>query len=51
VLETAGFTVNEAEDGADALRMLNAGTLPGVVLIDVTMPGMSDPVALTPRAA
>ena len=46
ILEQAGFTVTEAEDSSNALRMLNAGPLPEVVLIDVTMPGMSGPNAV-----
>ena len=46
VLEHNGFTITEAEDGAEALRLLEAGPLPAVVLIDVTMPGMSGPEAV-----
>ncbi|MEE8336895.1 MAG: ATP-binding protein [Dehalococcoidia bacterium] len=46
VLEHNGFTITEAEEGAEALRMLETGPLPAVVLIDVTMPGMSGPEAV-----
>lgn len=46
VLEHSGFTVTEAEDGAAALRLLESGPVPAVVLIDVTMPGMSGPEAV-----
>jgi DNA-binding response OmpR family regulator len=39
VLEDAGFSVLEADDGVAALRLLHE-TAPAVVLLDVMMPGM-----------
>lgn len=38
MLRAAGFEVEEATNGADALRM--AGTLPDLILLDVRMPDM-----------
>jgi len=38
-LEDAGFTVVETDDGASALEML-AEVRPGVVMLDIVMPGM-----------
>ena len=39
VLETYGLAVEEAEDGAQALRQINTGSF-DAVLLDVRMPGM-----------
>jgi CheY-like chemotaxis protein len=38
VLSMAGFTVSAAASGGEALRMLSAGDLPDIVLLDVQMP-------------
>ena len=38
VLSMAGFTVTAASNGSEALRVLAAGELPDVVLLDVQMP-------------
>jgi two-component system chemotaxis response regulator CheY len=40
LLMAQGFDVIQATDGSDALRLLGAGPLPAVVLIDWTMPVM-----------
>ncbi len=40
VLERAGFTVLEAESGEQALALVQEGTQPDVLLLDMTMPGM-----------
>ena len=37
-LQDEGYDVTSAENGADALRRLGEGPLPGVVLLDATMP-------------
>lgn len=39
-LEDEGFAVSLAENGARALEVLEAGPLPGIVLLDLIMPGM-----------
>lgn len=39
LLEHAGWSVDEASDGEQALRMFN-GTLPRVVVIDISLPGV-----------
>jgi two-component system chemotaxis response regulator CheY len=39
-LEAEGYSVVAAEDGADALALLDRGPLPSVVLLDLMMPGM-----------
>jgi len=42
ILAMHGFPVESAEDGADALRLLDtSATLPEVILIDTQMPGLS----------
>ncbi len=42
VLTMNGYTVHTAESGAAALKMLAAGTgLPGIILMDAQMPGLS----------
>lgn len=40
-LELNGYLVVEASDGADALRQLRQGPLPGLILLDLMMPGMN----------
>jgi CheY-like chemotaxis protein len=47
VLSMAGFTVVAAASGADALRMLAAGDLPDIVLLDVQMPDLDGWETLT----
>ena len=42
VLEGAGYAVREAADGAEALRRVRE-TRPGVILLDLTMPGLDGP--------
>jgi CheY-like chemotaxis protein len=44
-LEDAGFAVETAEGGAEALELLRAGRVPDAVVSDFSMPGM-DGVAL-----
>ncbi len=39
LLEHAGWSVDEASDGEQALRMVN-GTLPSLVVIDISLPGV-----------
>jgi len=43
-LERAGFSVAEASDGSDGLRMLGhlegSGTMPSMILTDINMPRM-----------
>lgn len=41
VLEGEGFGVETANDGAEALELLRAGTLPDLVLLDLMMPVMN----------
>ena len=43
LLDQMGADVIEAADGADALRLLGAGTTPDVVVTDVRMPKVSGP--------
>ena len=40
-LELAGYSVVDAADGAAALRLLRGGTRPGLILLDLMMPGMN----------
>lgn len=40
VLEDAGYTITEAQDGAAALRVLRDSSSGMVVLLDLLMPGM-----------
>jgi CheY-like chemotaxis protein len=47
VLSMAGFTVVGAASGAEALRMLAAGDLPDIVLLDVQMPDLDGWETLT----
>ena len=42
VLEGAGYAVREAADGAEALRRVRE-TRPGVILLDLAMPGLDGP--------
>jgi two-component system, cell cycle response regulator DivK len=39
LLEHAGWSVHEASDGGQALRMIN-GALPCVIVIDISIPGV-----------
>jgi CheY-like chemotaxis protein len=39
LLEHAGWSVDEAGDGEQALRMIN-GTLPSAVVVDISIPGV-----------
>ena len=39
-LKVAGVTVKTAKDGTEALQLLHEGDNPGVVLLDVMMPGL-----------
>jgi CheY-like chemotaxis protein len=41
VLESEGFGVETASNGEEALKLLRVGRRPGVVLLDLMMPGMS----------
>ncbi len=40
-LEPLGFSVSEAADGAEALRLVRAGLVPDLVLVDWNMPEVS----------
>lgn len=40
VLEDEGYSVTRASDGADALRKLGSGLMPGLILLDFMMPEM-----------
>ena len=40
VLQSAGFQVDEAVGGAEALELVNRGSPPRVVVLDVMMPGL-----------
>ncbi len=40
-LELKGYEVVEAKDGEDALRQLRQGLRPGLILLDLMMPGMN----------
>ena len=40
-LEEAGYDVDSAKNGADALEHLTAGTPPDLILLDLVMPGMN----------
>ena len=40
VLSMAGFTVDAASSGSEALRLLAAGDLPDIVVLDVQMPDL-----------
>jgi CheY-like chemotaxis protein len=46
VLEMAGHTVVIAAEGADALRRIEEGFAPDVVVLDLLMPGMDGPLFL-----
>jgi len=39
LLEHAGWSVEEAGDGEQALRMIN-GTLPSAIVVDISIPGV-----------
>jgi CheY-like chemotaxis protein len=38
ILEAAGYRVNVAADGLDALEQINAGSRPSLILLDLMMP-------------
>jgi two-component system response regulator MprA len=40
-LEDAGYSVTSAVDGADALSLLDASTIPDLILLDLMMPNMN----------
>ncbi len=40
VLEAEGYPVSTASEGAEALRQLGSGPRPGMILLDLRMPGM-----------
>lgn len=40
-LNRSGFTITEAQSGAEALQLLHGAPLPDIILLDVMMPGMS----------
>jgi CheY-like chemotaxis protein len=40
ILETEGYEVLTAADGEEALRVLRSGARPGLILLDLRMPGM-----------
>ena len=40
LLESAGYLVEVATDGAEALHLLRNGLKPSVILLDIMMPGM-----------
>jgi CheY-like chemotaxis protein len=40
VLQSAGYQVDEAVDGTEALKLVNGGEPPRVVVLDVMMPGL-----------
>lgn len=42
-LTTGGFNVVSARDGAEALRALDIGPLPQVIVLDIQMPGLDGP--------
>ncbi|MFN3652879.1 MAG: response regulator [Armatimonadota bacterium] len=41
MLRTEGYDVLEAEDGPSAFRLLDAGHVPELILLDVMMPGLN----------
>ena len=43
LLETEGYAVVTAKDGADALQKLHDGVRPGLILLDLRMRGLSGP--------
>ena len=40
LLEQEGYVVHTAADGAEALRRLRSGLRPGLIVLDLMMPGM-----------
>ncbi|MCB9873241.1 MAG: methyltransferase domain-containing protein [Planctomycetaceae bacterium] len=46
-LTERGYEVTRAKDGIDALRQLNDGPLPDVVLLDMNMPRLDGPKTIT----
>jgi CheY-like chemotaxis protein len=40
LLELEGYIVHTAADGAEALKCLRSGLKPGLILLDLMMPGM-----------
>jgi CheY-like chemotaxis protein len=56
VLNDEGFEARGASDGEEALALLKRGPLPGLVLLDLMMPGVTgwqviDQMSATPRTA
>jgi CheY-like chemotaxis protein len=43
LLRGAGYAVWEARDGRQALECLRAGPVPGLIVLDLRMPGMDGP--------
>ena len=41
ILTKAGYTVHKATSGDDALRQLNTGVKPDLIITDLNMPGMN----------
>ncbi|MBU2559429.1 response regulator [archaeon] len=41
ILEKRGYEVISAESGEEALRMLESGEMPDLILLDITMPGIN----------
>src|SRR5689334_14948724 len=50
VLSSTGYTIVEARQGLEALRLLRAGLRPGVILLDLMMPIMDGFQFLKERA-
>jgi CheY-like chemotaxis protein len=40
LLEVEGYVVHTAADGAEALKHLRSGLTPGLIVLDLMMPGM-----------
>jgi CheY-like chemotaxis protein len=40
LLESEGYVVHTAADGAEALKRLRSGLEPGLIVLDLMMPGM-----------
>jgi CheY-like chemotaxis protein len=43
ILQVAGYDVRSAADGMEALRRIQAGELPSLILLDLMMPRMDGP--------
>jgi two-component system response regulator MprA len=46
VLRDESYTVTLAKDGAEALELLASGPVPGLILLDLAMPGVDGPAFL-----